>query len=258
MMLFLACLDLTFAFVLTLNMFPPAVKPNISKPHKIRLHTMEQCNEQFGTCFALLSKDGGFLGQVLYGRGDLPGNVRTRFPETINLYCKSLGAGLSCVDDALRGCSSLIEKPVIKKVRAFMRSFRQIDLCTKDTYREAFIDQDECFFGLRSDPVRSQCVHALVSKMNAAQQNVLAVDGNVDSLFGEYCRAYQIFTDCISDDLRHDCGLRGRDIILHNFYQVMGFQGRKRVCNAPVRSNEVPIMNNDVYLNSAFSHNYIL
>ena len=87
MMLFLACLDLTLAFVITLNIFPPAV-PNVRKPHKIRLHTTEQCNDEFATCFGLLSKDGGFLGQVLYGRGKLAGDVKHRFPATIDQYCQ--------------------------------------------------------------------------------------------------------------------------------------------------------------------------
>ena len=49
---------------------------------------------------------------------------------------RSLSDGLTCVDSALKGCSPLIEKDIIKKVRIFMRSFRQIDLCTQPSYRE--------------------------------------------------------------------------------------------------------------------------
>ena len=52
----------------------------------------------------------------------------------------------------------------------------------------AFIDQHECFFGLRSKPLQAQCVHHLVDRMNAAQQKVLASEGDVDLLFNEYCR----------------------------------------------------------------------
>lgn len=52
----------------------------------------------------------------------------------------------------------------------------------------AFIDQEECFFGLRSNEMHSKCVHDLVEKMNAAQQKVLAANGNVDFLFNKYCR----------------------------------------------------------------------
>ncbi|OQV12758.1 hypothetical protein BV898_12987 [Hypsibius exemplaris] len=242
-MLFLACLDLTFALVLTLNIFPLAVPnkalPPAGKAHKHRHHSTEQCNREFATCFSLLSKDGGFLGQVLYGRGDYSKPVQERLPETITHYCQSLGEGLTCVESALRGCSPLIEKEIIRKVRIFMRSFRQIDLCTKTTYREAFIDQSDCFFGLRSEPLQVECVNHLVTKMNVAQHKVLAEDGNVDLLFGDYCRAFQAFTDCIADDLERQCGVRGRDVVLHNFYQVMGFEGRKRTCDVEVKSNEI-------------------
>lgn len=53
--------------------------------------------------------------------------------------CRSLNDGLACVDSALRGCQVLIEKDIIKKVRIFMRSFRQIDLCTKPTYQQGTV-----------------------------------------------------------------------------------------------------------------------
>lgn len=54
----------------------------------------------------------------------------------------------------------------------------------------AFIDHDECFLGLRTQPVQVECVHHLVAKMNAAQHKALQAsqDASLDFLFVEYCR----------------------------------------------------------------------
>ena len=68
--------------------------------------------------------------------------------------CRSLNDGLACVDSALRGCQALIDKDIIKKVRLFMRSFRQIDLCTKPTYQEGTILLSLCFFKLSHEALK--------------------------------------------------------------------------------------------------------
>ncbi|GAV02993.1 hypothetical protein RvY_13484-2 [Ramazzottius varieornatus] len=105
----------------------------------------------------------------------------------------------------------------------------------------AFIDHDECFLGLRTQPVQVECVHHLVAKMNAAQHKALQAsqDASLDFLFVEYCRAFQAFLDCAVDDLTRKCGPRGRDLVLHTLYQVMGFEGRKRTCDVQIRSNDI-------------------